>query len=256
MTNKLRRDFWRVSNAQALGTKLATDPSMADLNADEIAEILELLAPLEGKHVLELGGGIGRFTGPIAEKAAQVTVLDISAEALDKNRERNAHLDNIDYVKADITQHEFGLEKYDVVFANWLLMYFDEDDTKKLVKCADRVLRPKGIALFRESCRLNYKGIATWRHLLSIEFLKDIWPGARYPIYNYWRLKIPSIRELLRFIVGSPKILKYRESEVYQSWFKSDFDIVRTGYIKAYKQVYNNDQQCYWLLKRRDSHER
>lgn len=38
--------------------------------------MLSLLPPYEGKSVLELGAGIGRFTGDLAEKAGQVIALD------------------------------------------------------------------------------------------------------------------------------------------------------------------------------------
>lgn len=251
MTNRLSREFWRVSNGQALGTKLVTDPKMARLNSAETAEILDLLAPLNGKRVLELGGGVGRFTGPIAQKAAHVTVLDISADALAQNRQRNAGFKNIEYIAADITRHELGTAQYDLVFANWLLMYFDESDIKQLIRRVDRALRKGGTALFRESCRHNYKGIPTWRHILSVEFLKDILPGIKYPIYSGWHLKLDSFRQLLRFILGSPNMLEYRESDRYDGWFKETFVVRRFGCMQTYKEMYNNDQQCFWLLNKR-----
>ena len=38
--------------------------------------MLSLLPPYEGKSVLELGAGIGRFTGELAQKAGQLVAMD------------------------------------------------------------------------------------------------------------------------------------------------------------------------------------
>lgn len=46
--------------------------------------MLSLLPPYEGKSVLELGAGIGRFTGDLAEKAGQVLALDFIESVIKK----------------------------------------------------------------------------------------------------------------------------------------------------------------------------
>lgn len=43
-----------------------------------------MLPPYEGKSVLELGAGIGRFTGDLANKADQVIALDFIESAIKK----------------------------------------------------------------------------------------------------------------------------------------------------------------------------
>ncbi|MEO0443274.1 MAG: methyltransferase domain-containing protein [Pseudomonadota bacterium] len=248
MTNKLSRDFWAISNAQALGSELATDPARADLNAEEIKQITALLPSLEGKQVLELGGGIGRFTGLIAAAAKQVTVLDISPEALEQNRQKNLSRSNITYCITDITQHDLPKENYDVVFSNWLLMYFDDADTLSLIKRVKQCLRPNGIAFFRESCRYNYKAIPAWRYPFSAEVLKAFIPGKHRSIYNVWRLKYSSLGQLLTVILGAFKSVHYRESSEYERLFRSAFSQVQSGFIEVYMKKYKNNQQRYWLL--------
>lgn len=47
-------------------------------------QVLSLLPPFEGKSVLELGAGIGRFTGELAKKADQVLALDFIDSAIKK----------------------------------------------------------------------------------------------------------------------------------------------------------------------------
>ena len=46
--------------------------------------MLSLLPPYEGKNVVELGAGIGRFTGELAKKAGQVLALDFIDNVIKK----------------------------------------------------------------------------------------------------------------------------------------------------------------------------
>lgn len=48
------------------------------------AQVLSLLPPYEGKSVLELGAGIGRFTGDLAQKADQLLALDFIDSVIKK----------------------------------------------------------------------------------------------------------------------------------------------------------------------------
>lgn len=43
-----------------------------------------MIPPYEGKSVLELGAGIGRFTGELAQKAGEVIALDFIESAIKK----------------------------------------------------------------------------------------------------------------------------------------------------------------------------
>lgn len=47
-------------------------------------QVLSLLPPFKGKTVLELGAGIGRFTGELAKEADQVIALDFIESVVKK----------------------------------------------------------------------------------------------------------------------------------------------------------------------------
>lgn len=47
-------------------------------------QVLSMLPPYKGKHVLELGAGIGRFTGELAKDAGQVLALDFIESVIKK----------------------------------------------------------------------------------------------------------------------------------------------------------------------------
>ncbi len=252
MKSELSKVFWQRSNAQALGSKLAKAPEMRALNEAETAEIISLMGQLENKSVLELGAGIGRFTTLLASKAKVVDVIDICPEAIDENRNRNRDYKNINYLVADINEHPMPYKKYDLIFSNWLLMYLGEKEIKDLLSKTSQALRPDGVILFRESCERNYKGIKMWRHILSTEFLKDIWPWTRHPIYNIWQLKFRSVREFMSLAFAGSNLVAYRSSCEYQRWFSAYFKILSSGYIKCYYDKYGNNQQRYWLMTKPD----
>lgn len=47
-------------------------------------QVLSLLPAYEGKSVIELGAGIGRFTGELAQKAGQLIAVDFIESAIKK----------------------------------------------------------------------------------------------------------------------------------------------------------------------------
>jgi len=52
---------------------------------------LSLLPAYEGKSVVELGAGIGRFTGELAKKAGQLLAVDFIESAIKKVTEISNH---------------------------------------------------------------------------------------------------------------------------------------------------------------------
>uniref|UniRef100_A0A452ZRH8 phosphoethanolamine N-methyltransferase n=1 Tax=Aegilops tauschii subsp. strangulata TaxID=200361 RepID=A0A452ZRH8_AEGTS len=53
--------------------------------------VLAILPSYAGKTVLELGAGIGRFTGELAKEAGHVIALDFIDSVIKKNEEINGH---------------------------------------------------------------------------------------------------------------------------------------------------------------------
>lgn len=56
------------------------------------AQVLQMLGPVVGKRVVELGAGIGRFTGSLAAGgAASVLAVDFMEHLIAENRRVNGH---------------------------------------------------------------------------------------------------------------------------------------------------------------------
>ena len=66
-----------------------------ELRTEMVSQLFSLLPPLERKYVVELGAGIGRFTGELAKQAGQVLAIDFIESVIRKvnfNSNSNSNL--------------------------------------------------------------------------------------------------------------------------------------------------------------------
>ncbi|MFB6133255.1 MAG: class I SAM-dependent methyltransferase [Halanaeroarchaeum sp.] len=82
--------------------------------------VLDALDPVEGRDVLEIACGTGRFTVMLAERGANIVGLDISAPMLRQGmaKARDANVaDHLDFMRGDAGRLPFPDDHFDVVFA-------------------------------------------------------------------------------------------------------------------------------------------
>ncbi|XP_058016284.1 uncharacterized protein LOC131186578 [Ahaetulla prasina] len=148
----LMHQFWEEHSQNSSLEEMMLDSGAQELTREDTPEILSLLPFLEGQEVLELGAGIGRFTGSLADLARHVTAVDFMGSFLKRNREGNAHRTNVTFLQADVTTLEFPSQSFDLIFSNWLFMYLSDVELNTLVQKMLLWLRPQGRIFFRESC--------------------------------------------------------------------------------------------------------
>jgi ubiquinone/menaquinone biosynthesis C-methylase UbiE len=82
--------------------------------------VVDALAPLEDKRVLEVACGTGRFTVMLAERGAEIVGMDISEAMLEQGRAK-AHAAGVDdtlfFMKGDAGRLPFPDNHFDAVFA-------------------------------------------------------------------------------------------------------------------------------------------
>jgi SAM-dependent methyltransferase len=91
--------------------------------------VLDGLGPVEGREILEIACGTGRFTVMLAERGADVTGLDISGPMLQQGREkaRRANVDDhLEFMRGDAARLPFPDDHFDAVFA---MRFFHLADT-------------------------------------------------------------------------------------------------------------------------------
>lgn len=103
-------------------------------------------------RVVELGAGIGRFTGELAQNARSVFALDFMENLIEQNKMNNDHCGNIEFKCGDVTELRLPTDSADVVFSNWLLMYLDDDEVANLAASMLGWVCEGGCVFFRESC--------------------------------------------------------------------------------------------------------
>ncbi|KAK9278167.1 hypothetical protein L1049_027727 [Liquidambar formosana] len=151
---EVQKSYWMEHSVDLTVEAMMLDSKAADLDKEERPEVLSLLPPFEGKTVLELGAGIGRFTGELAQRAGQVLALDFIESVIKKNESINGHYKNVKFMCADVTSPDLKIseESVDLIFSNWLLMYLSDNEVETLAERMMKWLKVGGFIFFRESC--------------------------------------------------------------------------------------------------------
>ncbi|XP_040998869.1 phosphoethanolamine N-methyltransferase 1-like [Juglans microcarpa x Juglans regia] len=151
---EIQKCYWIENSADLSVEAMMLDSKASDLDKEERPEVLSLLPPYEGKRVLELGAGIGRFTGELAKKAGQLLALDFIESVIKKNESINGHHKNVKFMCADVTSPDLKIsdESVDLIFSNWLLMYLSDKEVEDLAERMVKWLKVGGFLFFRESC--------------------------------------------------------------------------------------------------------
>jgi len=145
-------EYWQSDHSAPTLENMMLDSDAGDMDILERPEILSALPSLKGKRVLELGAGIGRFSGALAKKAGQVVAVDFVEGSCIENRKANTDKTNLQVLHADATMLELEPNSFDLVFSNWLLMYLTDEEVRNFAENTLRWLKPGGHLFFRESC--------------------------------------------------------------------------------------------------------
>lgn len=149
--------------------------------------VYQFLKNKNTRYLLDLGSGDGKDSLYFSKKGIQVTSVDFSKEAMKKLTkiidEKNIH--NIKTIVADIKNLNLN-DKFDVIYANLSLHYFDDKTTTKIFSNLLQLLNQNGYLFVRcksvedplygigdeiEKNVFNYKGKI--QHLFSKDYLQE-----------------------------------------------------------------------------------
>lgn len=141
-----------LNNEERFHDAWADCVDVADVHVDEFFEactapenrlIMERLAPLSGKRVLELGAGLGEASVYMAKQGAEVTATDYSGGMLDVVQRLAAHHGvRVVTQKCSADAVPFDDAAFDAVYAGNLLHHVEIEPT---VAEAARALKPGGV---------------------------------------------------------------------------------------------------------------
>jgi len=118
-------------------------------------DLVEVLNPQPGERILDLGCGTGYLANLIAEKGAQVTGIDSSAEMITKAKEAYPALD---FRVQSATEFYFD-QSFDAIFSNAVLHWVLEKE--KAIDCMYRNLKRNGRLVLEMGGRKNVEAIVT-----------------------------------------------------------------------------------------------
>ncbi|WP_254864820.1 class I SAM-dependent methyltransferase [Halovivax gelatinilyticus] len=123
--------------------------------------VLDAVSPLEGKRVLEIACGTGRFTIMMADRGGDVVGLDISAAMLQQGREkadRAGVSDTLEFIRGDAARLPFPDDHFDCVVA--MRFFHLADDPQAFLAEMRRVSR--GRIVFDTFNRFSTRSIYNW----------------------------------------------------------------------------------------------
>lgn len=198
---KEQEAYWKEQIDQA-SNGLSVEAMMLDsqaalLDSQERPEILGLLPSIKGSVIVELGSGIGRFTGPLADLAAHVTAVDFMDNLVEKNKETNGNRKNVELLCADVMTPavHFEKESIDLVFSNWLFMYLSDPEVEALGTRIVNWLKPGSHFFLRESCfhqSGDHKRKSNPTHYREPFFYTQAFKNLQVPDENgkFWQLEL------------------------------------------------------------------
>jgi ubiquinone/menaquinone biosynthesis C-methylase UbiE/uncharacterized protein YbaR (Trm112 family) len=159
---------------------------------------------LEGKVVVDIGCGPGRFTDVALAKGAMVIGVDYSL-AVEACRENFPNNKNLCIIQADALQLPIKSDSIDAAFSIGVLHH--TPNPQKGVAEANRILSPGGwfaISVYEKGGYYDKFFVQLWRRIFNF-----LWPVFKqYPPLIYTHVVVTLCRPIIRFIPPLGKVIK------------------------------------------------
>lgn len=158
---------------QVYSTKATDAVSWYQEHADHSLGLIETTGVSRTAPIIDVGGGASTLVDDLLEKGYRnITVLDLSAAALDSAKERlGARASSVTWLASDITKVELPTHSYDVWHDRAVFHFLTTpEDRHAYVKAVLRAVKPGGhviVATFAEDGPLQCSGLPVMRYSAS-----------------------------------------------------------------------------------------
>lgn len=141
--------FWDA-HVPSLASLLRKYEAGPDANTEAM---LEAVAPVRGRRVLDFACGAGVTAAFLAQRGARVTAIDISPESVRRGRELAARAGlEIEFIAGELTPATFAAESFDAIVGHYALHHVN---LNVIAPIFDEILCAGGRAAFVETMGLN-----------------------------------------------------------------------------------------------------
>ena len=138
-------------------------PSVSEDDA-RLTALIRTIGPLEGRRLLDLGCGKGRFASHLVSLGAEVVGIDLAAAMLAEAR-------GIDRAKASARRLPFADAVFDVVFAVEVLEHVG--DVQPVIQEVRRVLKPGGTLAIIDKNALALDANRPWLPAMVVKWIDE-----------------------------------------------------------------------------------
>jgi 2-polyprenyl-3-methyl-5-hydroxy-6-metoxy-1,4-benzoquinol methylase/uncharacterized protein YbaR (Trm112 family) len=155
------------------------------------------LPPGEGKLLLDIGCGWGRWSIAAARQGYRVVGIDPSLGAVMAGKRVAQQLNlTLDYICGDGRYLPFDDNGFDAVFSYSVIQHFNRNDATRTLEEVGRVLKPGAHCLIQMP---NHLGVRNLQHQWRRRFAE----GSGFDV-RYWSIK--ELRQTFEHLVGTSKI--------------------------------------------------
>lgn len=96
-------------------------------SAELFADLIEYAEIGPGKEVLEIGPGTGQATDPILNTGCAYNSIELGENLYEMMRHKYGHCSNFSIVNDDFITHDFGSQKFDMIYSAATIQWIPED---------------------------------------------------------------------------------------------------------------------------------
>jgi SAM-dependent methyltransferase len=134
---QVREDF------NLIATLMADEPAARETYSNHLLQNI----PASCHHLLEIGCGFGAFARLVAERARQVTAMDLSPQMIEVAKGRSTAYPNLEFVLGDFLQAQLPAESYDCIVTVATLHHLPLEEALNRMKS---LLCPGGVLIIHD----------------------------------------------------------------------------------------------------------
>jgi 2-polyprenyl-3-methyl-5-hydroxy-6-metoxy-1,4-benzoquinol methylase len=186
--------------------KVMVRPAFESFVAMENRLCLELMSPLAGKRVLDLGTGLGEAAVYFALQGAQVTAVDVSPAMIETASRVAAHHGvAIEGIVSPLEQLELPAESFDVVYGANVLHHVSEIEAT--LARVEQALVPGGLCVFWDP--IAYNPVINVYRRLATEVRSEDEAPLKFSVLKIFRRYFADVRHREFWLLTLSLFLKY-----------------------------------------------